>query len=139
MSVTFTFNPSIVLSFYKWYLRNRRTATESAGPSDPYISAICNLPLTVASIELINILLAEASLANDIVVRFANNSVRSVENTSDKYLQARLVRLLSVFIIAQIRNRVVPLDSELAKNILPAFCKAFFKIKEVAVLDKLLK
>jgi hypothetical protein len=103
------------------------------------LDAVRNLPLTVASIELIHRLMAETSLPSHVVISFVINSVQTVESTSDKYLQARLVRLVSVFITALVRNKTIPTGSDLAQNILPAFCKAFSKIKEVAVLSKMLK
>ncbi len=133
-------NPSLVGAFFRRRLILRRGVIFDANDDmDPYFAALGCLTLSVSSIEIINSLVVQSLLPPDVVILFINNSIKYIESVTDKYMQTRLVRLLCVFVQAQLRSKCIPANSVLVIVELPSFCLEFSRIKEAAMLYKALK
>jgi len=87
--------------------------------------------------EVINTLSKMVELPPQFLDNYISQCFKSCENTTDKGLQNRLVRLVCVFLQSLIRNNVVDV-----KEILPeaqTFCTKFSKAREAGALFRLIR
>ncbi|KFH69083.1 hypothetical protein MVEG_05885 [Podila verticillata NRRL 6337] len=88
--------------------------------------------LTLHSLEVVNRLTGATALSPQFLHAYIENAIRCCEMVDDKVGQARVVRMLCVFIQSLLRNDVITIPGYY--HALQSFCVQFSRVKEVAVL-----
>ncbi|KAG0016984.1 hypothetical protein BGZ82_000889 [Podila clonocystis] len=88
--------------------------------------------LTLHSLEVVNRLTGATSLSPQFLHAYIENAIRCCEMVDDKVGQARVVRMLCVFLQSLLRNDVITIPGYY--HALQSFCVQFSRVKEVATL-----
>ncbi|GJJ74537.1 hypothetical protein EMPS_06895 [Entomortierella parvispora] len=110
-------------------------ATSYPEPSmvDVYLDTMIHTKrLTLHSLEVVNRLTTATTVSPRFLHGYIENAVRCCELVEDKVGQARVVRMLCVFLQSLLRNNVITIPGYF--HALQNFCIQFSRVKEVAAL-----
>jgi len=105
-------------------------------PENPWLAALLDLELSVASLETISALAVGGSIPKGMLSRYIARSLSRCERV-DERRQNRLVRLVCVFLSNLIRTGAVDLGGLLVE--IQAFTIQFARVRDAAALFRLLK
>jgi len=110
--------------------------SKQASVFDDWLSVLLNIDVSLHTMEVVNRLVAGTTLTAEFLRQYIIASLRTCQQTSDKYLQQRLVRLECVFISSLLRNGVVSAETlgDALLIELQSFALDFSKVKEATQL-----
>ncbi|CAO3566279.1 unnamed protein product [Mortierella alpina] len=120
--------------------RTGKAGSKSSGASSPaptivdgYLDTMTHAKrLTLHSLEVVNRLTGATTLSSRFLHAYIENAVRCCEMVEDKVGQARVVRMLCVFLQSLLRNEAITIPGYY--HALQNFCVQFSRVKEVAIL-----
>lgn len=104
---------------------------------DDYFQSLINMNLSLHSIEVVNRLSTLMELPQEFLCSYLFNCMDTCDQTKEKSLQNRLVRLVSILIQSMIRNKVIEINKCLTK--IQTFSSRYRSIKEAQTLAHLLQ
>lgn len=102
-----------------------------------FFKAVLEIPPSLHTMEVVNRLAGMAPLPPPFVHLFVANCMASCKNTTDKFAQSRLVRLVCVLIQSLIKNNILDVEEMFME--IQSFCLDFSKAREAISLFKLIK
>ncbi|KAF9434329.1 hypothetical protein BGZ76_008202 [Entomortierella beljakovae] len=100
---------------------------------DSYLNTMTHAKhLTLHSLEVVNRLSGATTLSPQFLHAYIENAIRCCELVDDKTGQARVVRMLCVFLQSLLRNGAITIPGYF--HALQSFCVQFARVKEVATL-----
>lgn len=104
---------------------------------DEYLQSLIKMNMSLHSIEVVNRLSTSIDLPKEFLSSFIVNCIDTCEQTKDKYLQNRFVRLVSVLIQSLIRNKAIQIRHCFPR--IQTFSSNYRSIKEAQILFQLLQ
>ncbi|KAJ3017066.1 hypothetical protein HKX48_003747 [Thoreauomyces humboldtii] len=129
-------NPNLAFELLVRLLRNPPSPEATATPED-YLSALLSVTMSLHSLEVVNRLASATPLPSDFLRMYVVRCIATCDQTRDRYLQNRQVRLVCVFLQSLIRNKTISIADFFVD--IQAFCIQFSRIREAAGLFRLLK
>lgn len=102
-----------------------------------FLTILYNMEVSVHSIELVNRLSGSVRLSRDFLHQYISICVKACEETKDRYLQNRLVRLVSIFAESLIRSKIIDIRDSFIE--LQRFSLQFSTVREANALFQLLQ
>ncbi|KAF9104008.1 hypothetical protein BGX29_002584 [Mortierella sp. GBA35] len=113
--------------------KNSTVASPEPSMVDGYLDTMTRSKrLTLHSLEVVNRLTGATTLSPRFLHGYIENAIRCCEQVEDKVGQARVVRMLCVFLQSLLRNGVITIAGYY--HALQSFCVQFSRVKEVANL-----
>lgn len=102
-----------------------------------YLQSLIQMSMSLYSIEVVNRLSTSMDLPKEFLGSFIFNCIEKCDQTKDKYLQTRFVRLVSVLIQSLIRNKAIQISHCFPQ--IQTFSSNYRSIKEAQILFQLLQ
>ncbi|KAI9344883.1 hypothetical protein BDR26DRAFT_168381 [Obelidium mucronatum] len=112
-------------------------------PHNSFLDTLVSMPLSLQVMDVVNKLISSPSTAPFLPEGFANLYIANIcqqcaTAAGDKQNQARLVRLVCIFLQSLLRNNLIPITNEFEIEV-ESFCLQFVWVKEASDLFRIVK